>query len=404
MPSDTYFLNPTSSGNYSTDNYINAFSTTSVFNINQDSALNYTSAEAETFLVGGLAVAIANADALSLENPGFDLLSTNTEIVGSDGAYLGTAEGNAAVLATYEMTGNQPFSFEFSANLNIESKEIENPDAEYSHGSVSTGFYVVDFTDIFHIEVIDFFCLDSKLISSEEEGGIYSDYSNRVHLLSEVESENIDGDDGVDFVQADYFGSYTRTFEPGTKIAIIEVNKNFTTAYSDGLLNALGSDVIYGTVLNDHLKTGDDGGKIYASHGDDEVEGGKKDDILEGGVGNDLITGKKGNDQLHGGFGDDTVTGGLGNDVMAGGGGYDTFIFQDDYLDGEYNIVEDFELDVDHLDFSHWEGFFMGHISQTNDGALLTSFDGGQVLFKGIQADALAGAIWWDNFKVAFVE
>lgn len=402
MTSTTHFLKPINLVYDSAPNYINASSTTAIFNINQSSVGNFTFANAETFLIGGLAFAFANSDALSLENPGFDFLGTNTSIFGEDGAYLGVANGNAAILGTYEVTGNGPFSFEFSANLSMESKEIKDSKSEYSHGVLATGFYVVDFTDIWDIEVIDYFELNSKLISSEGKGGIDSEWSKRIKLLSDLESENIGKKDGIDFVQADYFGSYTRGLKEGTKIAIIEVNKNFTTAFSDGLINALGGDVIYGTTSRDDLKTGDKGGKIYASHGDDKLTGGKRDDILEGGDGNDYLYGDKGNDKLHGGAGNDTIIGGQGNDVMVGGSGSDTFIFKrgDSLRKGEYDIVEDFNVNEDRIQLPDWP-FRIGQISQTSEGALLTSLDDGKVLFKGLSTDALHGAIWWGDFKIA---
>lgn len=402
MTTNTYFLQPTGSGSISKPNYINAFGTTSVFNINQSSAFNYTWADAQTWLAGGLASAIANSQALSLENPGFNLLATDTQVVGIDGGYLGLANSNAAILGTYQIRGNQPFSFEFAASLNLTSKEISNSRAEYSQGSLSTGFYVVDITNVFDIKVVDFFSLDSELISSAKKGDAKWESSKRVSLQSTAKNRNVGGNDAADFVQADVFGRYSRSFAPGTQLAIIKVEKNFTTAFSDGLINKLGSDVLYGTIHQDNLKAGDTGSKIYASLGDDTITGGKGNDILEGGAGKDLLIGNQGNDSLYGGEGDDILIGGLGNDVLVGGLGADTFIFKrgESLRKGEYDIVEDFEVGIDRVLFPDWP-FYIGQLTQTNQGTLLTSVDSGQVLFKGVSLVDLQGAIWWSDFKAA---
>ncbi len=421
MPTDTYFLQPTGSGYSETPNYIDTEGNLSVFGISKPANSSITSVEVEILSEGGVGVAIANSEALFFDDAGFADIATDTEVFALGGGYLGTAETNTAILGTY-VTSDQPLSFQFNASADITSKEIEDPNKEYSQGQLSQGFAIVDYTDIFDVKIVDYFYLNSELISSEKQGDITHKSSEYITISDQNNSENVDGNDGEDFLEADIFGTYERTFESGRKLAIIKLEKNFSKAFSDQLIDGLGSDVIYGTVSNDHLKAEDDGSKIYASYGNDELEGDKGDDILEGGAGNDYINGKKGNDQLHGGTGDDTLIGGLGNDqlrggtgddiligglgndVMVGGAGWDTFVFKrgESLRSGEYDIVEDFEVDIDHLDFSSWQTSWyspIGQISQTNEGALFTSVDGGQVLFKGMDKHVMADAIWWDNLK-----
>lgn len=73
-----------------------------------------------------------------------------------------------------------------------------------------------------------------------------------------------------------------------------------------------------GTDDDDYLVAYPEGSKIYASGGDDWLEGAEGDDSLYGG---------EGNDDLFGGNGDDTLAGGAGNDWLNGGGGSDTYLF-----------------------------------------------------------------------------
>lgn len=64
---------------------------------------------------------------------------------------------------------------------------------------------------------------------------------------------------------------------------------------------------------------------------------------------NTLLGGTR-NDTLTGGDGNDTLAGGAGSDVLTGGQGQDTFVWKASHLGTD--IITDFQVDVDRLDFS----------------------------------------------------
>ena len=83
-----------------------------------------------------------------------------------------------------------------------------------------------------------------------------------------------------------------------------------------------GDDTI--TVGAEGLAWGGDGkDTIFASGGDNIVQGGAGDDVLHGGDGAQYLSGDDGNDGIYGGTGDDTLYGGKGNDVLYGNSGND---------------------------------------------------------------------------------
>lgn len=94
---------------------------------------------------------------------------------------------------------------------------------------------------------------------------------------------------------------------------------------------------------------------VYASGGNDNVNGSASADFLWGEAGDDTLVGNNGDDVLVGGTGADTLTGGAGLDVLygnAGGGGdgaVDTFVMTANW---GTDIIFDFEHGVDKIDFS----------------------------------------------------
>lgn len=75
----------------------------------------------------------------------------------------------------------------------------------------------------------------------------------------------------------------------------------------------------------------------------ENATGSRLDDILRGDDGDNVLKGGEGDDELNGRDGNDTLTGGLGAD---------TFVFVNREDDTDQDIVTDFELGIDLLDFS----------------------------------------------------
>ncbi|NEO89366.1 MAG: hypothetical protein F6K56_03525 [Moorea sp. SIO3G5] len=183
-----------------------------------------------------------------------------------------------------------------------------------------------------------------------------------------------------------------------------------------------GDDLIQGNQGDDKLKGGRghddlDGGSgndtIRGGRGRDDFDGGLDNDFLQGGRGNDILDGNHGDDTikggrhddiLDGGSGDDILNGGRGSDVMTGGQGYDHFIFKENksLLPGEFDVIKDFEVGVDKIEFHGWGNIdpqewlnsviYEGRITNTEDGTLFQANDGGKVLIEGVSVEDLSGS------------
>ena len=321
MVSPTLFLQPTSNtGTNST--FVSATGNAIFSNYSQTASASLTSAELNLLLNGGVANAIASANATFSNNPTFSSLFTEASATGQSGPFEVESESQTQVIATFEVNANQTFSFDFSADLEVEGTEVENASAEYE-GNSKTSFLILDTSNINQVKVIDYFGLSGELISASTTTGDITYGATNVDLTSFDEDEDIGGNNGTDFVTASAAGTYERTFNSNTEVTVVEMNSSFIKLLGDDLINQLGSGVTYGGIGDDQLYGSSQPDKIYASLGNDLVRGGNSDDILEGGDGNDQLYGDDGNDKLHGGLGADTLEGGSSQDLLYGGEGND---------------------------------------------------------------------------------
>ncbi len=102
--------------------------------------------------------------------------------------------------------------------------------------------------------------------------------------------------------------------------------------------------------------------------------------------------------------GNDTLIGGRGSDTLIGGRGNDNFVFvkNNSLLPGELDIIKDFEVGKDKIQFQGWgsvnaSSWFSSMLSQglitnTVDGTLLTSNSGGQILFEDLNIGKLSSS------------
>lgn len=133
---------------------------------------------------------------------------------------------------------------------------------------------------------------------------------------------------------------------------------------NDKLYGNDGNDVIWGQSGNDELFGGNGNDHLYGNNGNDTLHGNAGQDYFSGGDGNDELEGGEGNDYLDGGAGNDILKGGVGNDYIDGGAGMDTltgsagvdiFAFDYDEVSLVADIITDFEVGIDRLEFV--EGF-----------------------------------------------
>ncbi|RCJ37760.1 hypothetical protein A6769_12780 [Nostoc punctiforme NIES-2108] len=357
-----------------------------------------TSTQADTLVKGGVTAAIAEAKASF--DPTFSSLFTQSAVVGLSGQFEGTSNSEAKVLASFAVGRNESFSFDFSANLELAAKEIENPDVEYNKAQSTTTFLVLDTTNPNRARVLDYFGIQGKLVSSDKIGDLTFGRSRNVTIDSRDKDSDINGNNGSDFLDGSAVGTYERNFNRNTNLTIVKINTTSVELAGDTLIGNLGRDVIYGTIRKDNLTGTNGADKLYASLGDDKLSGKKGNDNLDAGQGNDSLDGGDGNDTLYGGKGNDTLYGGSGNDVLVGGEGNDTFTFKrsDTFFKKDFDVIQDFQVGVDKLVLNGWGS--RSNITDTDDGALLTLnssslFNNPQqsILFSNLSASDISSVI-----------
>ncbi|MEH2332699.1 calcium-binding protein [Nostoc sp.] len=351
-------------------NFVTAEGDATFSNYSEGTSSILTATQADTLVQGGITAAIAEAKASF--DPTFSSLFTQAAVVGLSGQFEGTSDSEAKVLASFAVGRNESFSFDFSADLELTAKEIENPDVEYNKGQSTTTFLVLDTTNPNKAKVLDYFGIQGKLVSSDQIGDLKFGRSRNVTIDSRDKDSDIDGDNGTDFLNGNAVGTYDRNFNRNTNLTIVKINTSSVELAGDTLIGNLGTDVIYGTIRKDNLRGTNGADKLYASLGDDKLSGNRGNDDLDAGQGNDSLNGGDGNDTLYGGKGNDTLNGGGGNDVLVGGDGNDTFTFKrtDSLLKKDFDVIQDFQVGVDKLVLNGWGS--QGNITDTNDGALLT--------------------------------
>jgi Ca2+-binding RTX toxin-like protein len=247
------------------------------------------------------------------------------------------------------------------------------------------------------------------------EGGEGNDrvygHGDNDHILEGAGDDLVDGGEGRDWV---YYGGDDATsgivldlvagtstspyFGNDTLVGIELVGgsvRDDTISGDDSdnwLTGGYGDDELHGRGGNDELLGGWDDDELYGEEGDDWLAGGDGADLLDGGNGNDTayygdgnanlgngtgqdadgltdtlddienlqggagdnqFTGNSQDNVLDGGGGNDTLNGRRGNDTLIGGSGEDTFVFDQNGFNNDQDVVQDFELGIDRLDFSN---------------------------------------------------
>lgn len=335
---ETKFLEPVNSTTNSQPLFAKATESAQFFNYSQNASGSLTSQETDVLVNGGIAAAISEASVTFIQNPTFTDFFVENTAIGEGGAFEVNINTQTKVVANFDITADDTFSFDFTADLDLTAKEIENADTEYSKAKLKTTFAVVDISNgVENPKLIDFFGFKGKLVSSQERGKLQSGSSDNFNFTT-FKEKDINGDNGTDFLDGFVTGNYERNFKSDTQIVIIEIITSEIELLGDTLINNLGNDVIYGTIWDDSLQGTNYQDKIYGSLGDDTIKGYDGDDIIEGGAGNDWLYGGYGRDSIHGGKGDDYIDGDYGLDYIDGGDGYDTVSYA--------NRSDNFSLDL----------------------------------------------------------
>lgn len=358
----------------------------------------FTSVEAQTLVSGGgLATALASAAAVLIRDEAYSGIFASTTATGDLGTYNSIAQTEASVMGTFSLKPQETFGFNFVATDKQLAKEIEQPDREHNFAQQNTAFAILDITNPYRPLVIDHFAMQSKLESAKQRGNQRLIRSGNVRIVDRQEQRDINGNNGFDGLARGIAGTYERSFGQETRLAVVELVKSYAEAVGDTYIGNLGAGTIYGSLRNDNLYARSEGSRVYASYGRDRLNGQNGNDILEGSYGDDRLKGRDGNDKLHGGFDNDILDGGKGNDLLVGGQGSDTFTFRrSDFRANERDIVADFEIGTDRLEFRSFPSFNIeasSSIIADPEGAILKFNDQGEILFKGLSTSDLKRAI-----------
>ena len=158
---------------------------------------------------------------------------------------------------------------------------------------------------------------------------------------------------------------------------------NGTDGTDGAALGNTGDDVIRTFGGNDAAVGFEGDDLIDVGSGDDRAFGSQGDDVLFGGAGNDILRG----DNEAAGNGADVINGGTGDDLLKGDGagqGADRFVF----APGDGNdTIEDFQLDIDTLDFSAFGNADI--VTSQQGGNAVVSIGDVTVTLRGVDADDL---------------
>ena len=322
------------------DNYVDTLGDAIFSNYSHAPSGILTDAYASTIVESGETIATAKTEAFFYDSEVSGLF-TESGGFGLEGIFEGSAASDARIIASFSVEAGETFSFDFLSNLSLETKEIDNPDAEYTQAYLNIGFLLLDTSDLNNIEVLDYADIWGTLISSEQIGDLEVDFSDNFTLDASNQIIDIDGNNDIDFVDSATTGTYERTFDNDTNLTLLKINQSAVSWLGDSFIGNLGPDFVYGTIRDDrwfgtqqddqfYASLGDDllfagngNDTIIAGHGSDTVYGGNGNDLLEGGAGDDILNGSNGDDRLLGGPGNDTLNGSNNNDLLRGGAGDD---------------------------------------------------------------------------------
>ncbi len=329
---------------------------------------------------------IAVADGLAISysdfanDTNFTTLFTES-IVAGGGTSSGTANSSAEIVAGFSVKAGEKLSFDIATIIETQAKELEkNAKSEYNEAKSTVGFLLLKKEDFNKFSVIDYAGIEAELISSERTADLTITKSNSLKITSSLaKSQNIGGNNRMDYLKADLGASYEKTFNQNTDLILVKVTKSYTTFVSDAkileydklgyITGSIRDDVLFGTLKDDH---------IYASFG------------------NDTIFGTAGNNVIDGGYGDDILYSGTGNDILKGSSGADQFVLttnpwsnlgQDIILD--FTPGEDKILLIDSsIDYSYGP---VGAINQSQLNEINYDTTTGALSYKGNEIAILLG-------------
>ncbi|MGH8001457.1 MAG: hypothetical protein ACREPR_19060 [Brasilonema sp.] len=192
-------------------------------NINQTPLAIGTETDTNTIAIGngGTIDTLAQATANFVTRPTPEASNSSlSAALGENKDYLGLAESQAAVIGEFVVDAGTSFSFDFTADFNLETS-IDNPPVENAKASGDISFALIDTTNN---NILDFFSLTGNLNTLGDDDFLAYEKSDNVALSNPITTSNFGGNQ--ESATASIQGSVQRSFDNTTNIALVEVKRN----------------------------------------------------------------------------------------------------------------------------------------------------------------------------------
>jgi hypothetical protein len=145
---------------------------------------------------------------------------SSSQVLGEGLNYLGLAESTARVIGNFAVDAGTPFSFDFTANLNLLTS-IDPPFLKTASASGDISFLLLD-TDT--QSLLDFFSLQGNLSFPDNDDFVAFDAGENVTLSQPVTSFRFGGNE--EFALFSVQGSLQRSFANNSNLTLVEVKRN----------------------------------------------------------------------------------------------------------------------------------------------------------------------------------
>ncbi|WP_414586312.1 hypothetical protein [Scytonema sp. PCC 10023] len=183
-----------------------------------------TNVDTNTVINNDLVNALANAEATFILAPPTAFNSSFNIALGKGTNYLGQAESEATVIGNFDVDAGTPFSFDFTAGLNVATSIDNPPPIGVREDATASGDISFVLLDTANDSVLDFFSLVGNVTSEDDSDFIGFQKSENVTLSNPIKTSDFKGNEesATAFVQ----GSLQRSFAKKTNLTLIEVKRN----------------------------------------------------------------------------------------------------------------------------------------------------------------------------------
>ncbi|MBD2773643.1 hypothetical protein [Iningainema tapete] len=143
-----------------------------------------------------------------------------SEALGEGRNYIGEANSEARVIGKFFADAGTPFSFDFAANLNLQTS-IDDRRDEIATGAGDVSFLLLDTNKM---SVLDFFSLFGNLTTPDDADFVALETSDNITISNLLRDANFEGNQ--EFATVSVAGSLKRTFAERTDFTLVEVKRN----------------------------------------------------------------------------------------------------------------------------------------------------------------------------------